>query len=161
MTEAGTQPGRHGDDPSGGGRHKHLESGRDVGMDRLRQFLDAVRTQSVAAGHFRGLLHLLIGESIRLADGAPVSSGMNWRALAGVLKKSRWDREAVRELGLDPRELPPRDREKFWYAAIARADVTSPAATASARALADKLRPLGYEIGPTPSRGATSEEPEP
>ena len=46
-----------------------LRTVRDVGMDRLSQFLEAVRDQGVAAGHFRGLMHLLIGESIRLADG--------------------------------------------------------------------------------------------
>jgi hypothetical protein len=124
-------------------------------MDRLGQFLGAVRDTGVATGHFRGLMHLLIGETIRLADGTVVASGVSWRALAALLKKSRWDREWVRELGLEPSDLPPRDREKFWYTAIARAGVTSPEAVASARALAEKLRPLGYEVGAPPA----AEEP--
>jgi hypothetical protein len=86
---------------------------RDVGMDRLRQFLEAVRKQGTATGHFRGLLHLLIGRRISLPEGEVVSGGMTWRELAGLLKKVRWDREAVQELGLDPAALPPRDREKL------------------------------------------------
>jgi hypothetical protein len=116
-------------------------------MDRLRELLDAVRDQGVATGHFRGLLHLLIGEPIRLADGTLVSSGMTWRALAALLKKQRWDREAVRELGVDPAALPPRDRERFWYMAIARAGITSAEAQASAQVVAEKLTALGYAVG--------------
>jgi hypothetical protein len=129
-------------------------------MDRLRQFLDAVREQGVAAGHLRGLLHLLIGDRIRLADGTPVSGGMTWRALAAVLKKHRWDREAVRELGLDPADLPPRDREKFWYTAISRAGVGTAEAAASAREVVEKLRPLGYEVGPPPAGQAEPAKPD-
>jgi hypothetical protein len=109
---------------------------QDVVMDRLSEFLDTVRDQGAAAGHFRGLLHLLIGRHIRQAGGEVVSSGMTWRALAAVLKKQRWDREAVRELGLDPKSLPPRDREKYWYTAIAQAGVTSAAAQVDAEVLA-------------------------
>jgi hypothetical protein len=125
-------------------------------MDRLRDFLEAVRKQGTATGHFRGLLHLLIGRRISLADGTLVSGGLTWRELAAVLKRLRWDREVVRELGLDPADLPPRDREKFWYAAIARAGVVSPEASASADELAEPLRALGYTIGPAP--GASAEE---
>ena len=33
----------------------------DVGMDRLREFLEAVRTHGIAQGNLRGLLHILIG----------------------------------------------------------------------------------------------------
>jgi hypothetical protein len=116
-------------------------------MDRLREFLEAVRDQGAATGHFLGLLHLLIGQSIRLTDGTPVSSGMTWRELSALLKKHRWDKDQVRELGLNPAELPPRDREKFWYTAIARAGVSSAKAQASARELAEKLRELGYVVG--------------
>jgi hypothetical protein len=116
-------------------------------MDRLHEFLDAVRDQGVATGHFRGLLHLLIGQPIRMADGTLVSSGMTWRALAALLKKERWDREAVRELGIDPAELAPRDREKFWYTAIARAGVSSAESQASAQVVTHKLAPLGYVVG--------------
>jgi hypothetical protein len=119
-------------------------------MDRLRQFLDVLKTHETATGQFRGLLHLLIGRRIHLADGTEVSSGMTWRELAAALKKARWDREAVRELGLDPATLPPRDREKYWYTAISRASVLSPDASASADALIEPLRALGYEVGPAP-----------
>jgi hypothetical protein len=127
-------------------------------MDRLREFLEAVRKHGTATGHFRGLLHLLIGRRITLADGAPVSGGMTWRELAALLKRLRWEREMVRELDVEPGDLPPRDREKFWYAAIGRAGVLSPEASASADALIEPLRKLGYEVGPAPGAAAEEEE---
>ncbi len=61
----------------------------------------------------------------------------------------------MRELGLALSDLPPRDREKFWYTAIARAQVVSADASASADALVEPLRVLGYEVGPAP--GAAEE----
>jgi hypothetical protein len=129
-------------------------------MDRLREFLDAVRDHGVATGHFRGLLYLLIGQPIHLADGTLVSSGMTWRALAALLKRQRWDREAVRELGLDPSALPPRDREKFWYTAIARAGITSAEAQASAQVVGQKLVPLGYVVGGRSTESTSKAEEE-
>ena len=126
-------------------------------MDQLREFLQAVQEQRAVKGRFRGLLHLLIGRRLSLPDGSMVSAGMTWRDLAALLKKQRWDREDVRELDLDPAELPPRDREKFWYTAIARANVLSGEASADADALVGPLRALGYEVGPPP--GAKEEAP--
>jgi hypothetical protein len=122
-------------------------------MDSLRELLETIRARGAASGRFRGLLHVLVGRTVRRSDGTVVSSGMTWRELAALLKKLRWDREAVRELGLDPADLPPRDRERFWYAAIARAGVASPAALDSATALAEELARLGYEVGPPPAAG--------
>jgi hypothetical protein len=46
--------------------------------------------------------------------------------------------------------LPPRDREKFWYTAIARAELGAAKAKASAEALGEALKGTGYEIGPGP-----------
>jgi hypothetical protein len=119
-------------------------------MDRLREFLEVVRRQGVAAGNFRGLLHALVGRRITLADGTPVSAGMTWRELAAVLKRARWDREAVRELGQDPAALPPRDRQRFWYAAISQAGLGTPEAAAAGDRLVEPLAKLGYVIGPAP-----------
>lgn len=119
-------------------------------MDQLREFLGAVAKNETAKGRFRGLLHVLIGRRIGKPDGTVVSSGMTWRELAAALKRQRWDREAVRELGLDPADLPPRDRERFWYAAITRAGVQSAEASAEADELVEPLGELGYEIGPAP-----------
>lgn len=116
-------------------------------MDRLREFLEAVRTHGTATGRFRGLLYLLIGKRISLADDTEVSAGMSWREAAAVLKKYRWDREAVRELGMEPASLPPRDREKYWYTAISKAGLGSPEAAAEAEELAAKLADLGYKVG--------------
>jgi hypothetical protein len=119
-------------------------------MDRLRELLETVRKRGLARGNLRGLLHVLIGRRITNAQGEVVSTGMSWRDLAAVLKRLRWDREAVRELGLDPAALPPRDRQKFWYAAIAQADVGSAQAQAGGNALTEPLQGLGYAVGPAP-----------
>ena len=75
---------------------------------------------------------------------------MTWRELALVLKQMRWDREVVRELNLDPAALPPRDRERFWYTAIAQARVDSDKATQAGDLLAEAVRDAGYVIGPAP-----------
>ena len=101
-----------------------------------------------------GLLNLLIGRRIETAQREMISTGLTWRALAGWLKKVRWDKDAVRELGLDPKALPPRDREKFWYAAIAQAQVSSERATEAGDRLAETLQALGYVVGPAPGTGA-------
>jgi hypothetical protein len=119
-------------------------------MDRLRHFLRMIKERGVAQGHFLGLLHVLIGRRLTLADGTVVSEGLTWRALAAELKQVRWDREAVRELGLDPANLPPRDRQRYWYMAIGQAGVDSPRARADADALIEPLRNLGYEVGAAP-----------
>src|SRR5919199_3605312 len=119
-------------------------------MDRLRQLLEAVRAHGIAQGNFRGLLHVLVGRRVSLPDGTAVSGGMTWRELAGVLKKHRWDREAVRELGMDPADLPPRDRQKYWYAAIAHAKLDTPEARDAGDRLVEPLKKAGYVVGPAP-----------
>jgi hypothetical protein len=131
-------------------------------MDRLHEFLEAVRGAGLAEGHFRGLLHMLIGRRISLADGTVVSGGLTWRELAARLKQFRWDPEAVRQLGLEPKHLAPRDRQKYWYTAISQAGVGSAQASAEADALIEPLRGLGYEVGPAPGTAppATPEEAE-
>jgi hypothetical protein len=125
---------------------------RGLVMDRLREFLDAVREQGHAAGNFLGLLHVLIGRTITW-EGAEVSRGQSWRAVAALLKRLRWDREAVRDLGLDPDDLPPRDRQRFWYQAIAQARVDSPEAVAAGDRLAEAVAAAGYVVGPAPGAG--------
>jgi hypothetical protein len=119
-------------------------------MDQLRELLATIEARGLARGNFLGLLHLLIGRRVRRTDGTPVSAGLTWREAAALLKRVRWDREAVVELGLDPAALPPRDRERYWYTAVARAGVDSAAAVAAGDRLAEALRPLGYEAGRAP-----------
>ena len=125
-------------------------------MDRLRKILEMIQAQGLVQGNLRGLLHILIGRRLTLADGAEVSVGQTWREAAALLKRVRWDRAAVLELGLDPNTLPPRDRERFWYMAIARAAINSPEATAAADLLVEPLRALGYEVGPAPGARPSS-----
>ncbi len=122
-------------------------------MDRLREFLNTIADQGAAQGNFLGLLHVLIGRRIVLEDGTAVSSGMTWRDLAALLKKVRWDRECVRELGLDPAQLPPRDRERYWHTAIIQANVGSDKAREAGDRISETVRPLGYVISPAPQSG--------
>jgi hypothetical protein len=121
-------------------------------MDRLREFLTTVKQQGQAQGNFLGLLNLVIGRRLELPNGTLVSAGVSWRELAALLKKVRWDREAVRELGLEPRNLPPRDRQRYWYAAIALARVDSPEATQAGDRLAPIVREMGYVVGAAPGK---------
>jgi len=121
-------------------------------MDRLRELLNVLRQHNLAQGHFLGLMNILIGRRISRADGTEVSTGLTWRDAASLLKRAHWDREAVREVGVDPADLPPRDRQRFWYVAITRAGVDSAAATTAGDALVTALRRHGYVIGPPPGR---------
>src|SRR5437660_2494519 len=66
---------------------------RGVGMDQLREFLTVVRREGAARGELLGLLHILIGRRLTTADGAEVSRGLSWRALAALLKQARWEPE--------------------------------------------------------------------
>ena len=121
-------------------------------MDQLREFLATVEARGVARGNFRGLLHVIVGRRITRTDGTPVSAGLTWREAAALLKRVRWPREAVKELGLDPADLAPRDRERFWYMAIARAGIDSAVVVAAGDRLAEDLRPSGYAVGPPPGK---------
>ncbi len=117
-------------------------------MEQLREFMNAIRESGVTSGNFLGLLNILIGRRITRSDGTAVSGGMTWRELAALLKQLRWDRDVLRELKLDVAKLPPRDRERYWYVAIARTDVAS--ATAAGDRLIKPLKALGYVVGPAP-----------
>jgi hypothetical protein len=119
-------------------------------MEPLREFLNAVRDKNAASGNLLGLLNILIGRRITRTDGTAVSGGMTWRELSALLKQLRWDREGVGELKVDASKLSPRDRERFWYLAIAHSDVASPAATAAGDRLMKPLKALGYVVGPAP-----------
>lgn len=121
-------------------------------MDLLYEFLDHLKRHSLAQGNLLGLLNVLVGRRITTAAGGEVSTGVTWRSLAALLKKLRWDKEAVRELGLDPKQLPPRDRERYWYTAIALARIDSEAAVKAGDQLAERLKSAGYEVASSPRR---------
>jgi hypothetical protein len=115
-------------------------------MDALSMLLDLLKNNGQTQGNFLGFLNVLIGRTIT-RDKVILSKGISWRELAGWLKKVRWDPEAVRELGLDPDDLPPRDRLRYWYAAIAHAKVDSATAQKAGDKFAAVLGGLGYEVG--------------
>jgi hypothetical protein len=119
-------------------------------MDGFQEFLEDLKEGKHAKGNLLGLLNVLIGRRIETAQGEVISTGLTWRTLAGWLKKVRWDRDTVRELGLDPKSLPPRDRERFWYAAIAQVQVSSAHAAEAGDHMAQSLQALGYVVGPAP-----------
>jgi hypothetical protein len=119
-------------------------------MDGVRDFLDELQKSHKARGHFLGLLHILIGRRIARADGTVVSTGQTWRQVADLLKTVRWEPDAVREVGIDPAVLPPRDRQRYWYLAISQAQVGSDAAIKAGDKLATALAKSGYVIGPAP-----------
>jgi hypothetical protein len=120
-------------------------------MDALSSLLEDLKNGGQTQGNFLGFLHVLIGrKTTRQKDGAPVSNGMSWRDLANWLKKLRWDPEAVRELGLNPDDLPPRDRQRYWYSAIAHARVDSPTAVKAGDRFAEVLRGMGYDVSASP-----------
>ncbi|MCS6851809.1 MAG: hypothetical protein NZ700_11645 [Gemmataceae bacterium] len=121
-------------------------------MDGLRELLEFLKQQEDARANFLGLLNVLIGRRISRSDGSMVSLGVTWREMAAALKKVRWDKDAVKQLGLDPARLPPRDRFRYWYTAIAQGRIDSPAATAAGDRLAEVLRAAGYVVGPAPRR---------
>jgi hypothetical protein len=119
-------------------------------MDALREFLEDLKAKQLAQGNLLGLLHLLIGRRISKADGTIISSGFTWRELANVLKKYRWDVNGVQELGINADDLPPRDRQRFWYAVVVRAGVDSTAAAEAGERLAAALRKEGYTVSAAP-----------
>src|SRR3954466_6868966 len=130
--QAQTLPSRAGGSAGAdGGAIDPGPQARGQGMDGVQTFLDDLRREGLADGNFLGLLHVLIGRRVARADGTVVSPGLTWRALADVLKTLRWSKDAVREIGLDPADLPPRDRQRFWYAAISHAKGDSPEAAAA------------------------------
>src|SRR5215216_5272361 len=111
-------------------------------MEGLREFLEKVRQQHLVRGNLRALFHVCIGRKISRADGTVLSQGATWRELSDLLRNIRWDKELVRELGLNPDDLPPRDRQRYWYAAIVAARVDAPDARDLGDAYARLVGPL-------------------
>lgn len=120
-------------------------------MDALAALLLDLKRRGVGGDNMLGLLHVAVGRTVRRThDGAIVSRGMSWRDLSALLKKIRWDPDSVASLGIDPVSLPPRDRQKFWYAAISRSPIDSIPAREAAERFAAELQKLGFEVGPPP-----------
>jgi hypothetical protein len=120
-------------------------------MDRLHALFALLKENKQAKANFLGVLNVLIGRRIEDGQGALVSAGLTWRETAVWLKRVRWGREAVHGLGLDPATLPPRDRERYWYAVISQAQVGSPKAAQAGDRLARVLTTAGYRVGPAPA----------
>ena len=120
-------------------------------MDALSTLLEKLKKGAKSRGHLLGLFNILVGRKITAKGGEVDSSGLTWRELANILKRVRWDTEQVAEIGLVADDLPPRDRQRFWYTSILRAHVDSPEAAKAGDKFAEVLRKQGYEVGPSPS----------
>jgi hypothetical protein len=129
-----------------------LQDTIEARMNRLSELLLCVRKNQEMAANFLGLLNVLIGRRITAPSGEVVSPGLNWREAAALLRNMRWDKAAVRQLGLDPTRLPPRDRARFWYAAIAQAGVDSANAYRAGDQLAAELKGVGFLVSPNPCK---------
>src|SRR2546429_8863433 len=106
-------------------------------MDGLREFLDDLKRRGLAEGNLLGLLHVVVGRRIQTAAGELISNGVTWRELSETFKRLRWSKDGVRELGIDPNTLAPRDRQRFWFQAISQARVDSPEAAAAGERFAE------------------------
>ena len=137
---------------------KPVLTGTGNRMDALREFLKQVKQQGIARQNFRGLLNVLIGRRIEMADGTIISAGCSFRSLASYLKLVRWDKQAVVELGIDAKTLHPRDRVRYWFQAIVQAAVDSHEARQAGDRLAAKLASAGYVIGRAPPSSSTRPE---
>ncbi len=130
-------------------------------MDGPQHILELLRDRGLIVGHLRGVFHLLIGRKIFGADGALLSPGVSWRELSALLKLAKYDRDFAVELGADPETISPKDREKFWYAAILLAKVDSTEAREQADQLAVVLSQMGYSVGAPPGVTKPMREMEP
>jgi hypothetical protein len=120
----------------------------------LREFLGDLKRQGYGQGNFLGLLNVVIGRRVQGPDGTEISAGVTWRVLAELLTKVRWDKEAVRDLGVDPATLSPRDRTRYWFQGMALAHLDSDEAQRAGDRLAATLAKAGYVIGPAPGTKA-------
>lgn len=119
-------------------------------MDARLETLTRIKQERWAQGNLLGLLNVLIGRRIETADGQLISNGITWRELAALLKKVRWDKSATEELQLQDVNLPPREREKYWYAVITHANVGSEAAANAGDRLAVVMRRNGFVVSGSP-----------
>ena len=119
-------------------------------MDLLSEFLELMIERKLVAGRLRALFHVVIGRTVHDSQGRLICGGTTWRTLANTLKDLRYDTELVRELGLDPETLSPRDRKRFWYSAIAGSKPDSAQARLEAVSYIFELQKLGFRIGAAP-----------
>jgi len=119
---------------------------RGGAMEGTQLFLEFISKPGWAKGHLRGVFHIAIGRKVLDEAGNVVANGTTWRELAAALKAVKFDKTLVKELGADPEALSVRDREKFWYLAIALAGVDSAEARSQAERLATKLERSGWYV---------------
>lgn len=117
-------------------------------MDALDIFLASIKAKSLHLGRFLGLLHLLVAYKITDEADQPVSQGLTFRELSERFKKARWNPEDIETLGLNAKDLPQRDRLRFWYVVLVRSGVTSSKAAVEAETLAKAIRKIGYKAIP-------------
>ena len=119
-------------------------------MGGLYDFLADLKQRGQAAGQFLGLLNVLIGRRVQKEDGSPISSGVTWRELSFALKKVRWEKESVRDLGIDPARVAAARSAALLVCRHRPGPVDSARASAAGDRLAEVLRLSGYRVSPAP-----------
>ncbi len=130
-------------------------------MEGIREFLTAVHNAGLARDYLRAIMHIAIGRKITRTDGTVLSGGVTWRTLAGLLRVLKYDPKWAERFVQDRTVFAIRDRDRFWYAAIAQARVDSPEAIREAEQILPALRNLGFVVGPPPSGLLTAPPPPP
>ena len=115
-------------------------------MDALIQLFDLIQTKQLANGNLLGMLNVLIGRKITGPKGNVLSSGFAFRDLAAWLKKTRWDPNHAKEIHSGTDALPPRDRQRYWFAVICQAQVDSEEAKKAGERFAAILAKEGYMV---------------
>ena len=115
-------------------------------MDALIQLFDLVQTKQLAHGNLLGMLNVLIGRRITSPKGSVIANGFAFRDLAAWLKKARWDPDHAKEINSGTDALPPRDRQRYWFAVICQAQVDSAEAKKAGDQFAAALAKEGYTV---------------
>ncbi|GEM_PF-292212 len=113
-------------------------------MDSIDQLLLVIKAKSLHLGRFLGLLNLLVAYKISDESGKEISLGLTFKQLSEKLKKNRWNPEDIEALGLKSEDLPQRDRLRFWFVALVRADIGGSKAIIEADTLAKAIKKIGY-----------------
>lgn len=113
-------------------------------MDSIDHLLLAIKAGSLHSGRFLGFLNLLVAYKISDESGKEVSVGLTFKQLSEKLKKNRWNPEDAETLGLKPKDLPQRNRFRFWYVSLVRSEIGGSKAKKEAETLAKAIKKIGY-----------------
>ena len=116
-------------------------------MEALATLLDHIKKQGLATGNVLGFFHVLIGRHMQRGRTAKSSPPACPRAkLYELAQEGPLGHQPGHRAEYEAEELPPKDRQRFWYGAIAKAGVDSAAAAKAGDLFGRKLEALGYQV---------------